>query len=192
MSPNTRSRTRDPRRPFAAVIIALSMLATGVATAMAERAPPLPASVLSLAPGLRAQGGGLLTYFGFSVYDGWYWSESRGWPEAGAIALDLHYHRTLEGGKIAQRSVEEIGALGYGTEREHRRWLQKLERIFPDVGSGDRLTGLSVDRDSVRFFRNGEPIGEIVEPGFARAFFGIWLDPKSSRADFRRKLLGQP
>ena len=42
----------------------------------------------------------------------------------------------------------------------------------------------------MRYFHNGTPIGEIADPGFAQAFFGIWLDPKSSRADFRQKLLG--
>ena len=42
----------------------------------------------------------------------------------------------------------------------------------------------------MRYFHNGKPIGEIAEPGFAQAFFGIWLDPKTSRADFREKLLG--
>ena len=60
-------------------------------------------------------------------------------------------------------------------------------RVF---SAGDRLTGVKTATGSMRYFHNGKPIGEIADPGFAHAFFGIWLDPKSSRADFRKKLLG--
>jgi hypothetical protein len=158
---------------------------------MADRAPPLPSSVVALAPDLKAQGGGELTFFGISVYDGWYWSPEGGWPSAGPHALDLHYHRSLDGAKIAQRSVDEIAKLGYGTADERARWGAQMARLFPDVQRGDRLTGIDTGSGAVRYFHNGKPIGEIADPGFARAFFGIWLDPKTSRTDFRDKLLGR-
>jgi hypothetical protein len=158
---------------------------------MADRAPPLPASVVALAPDLKAQGGGELTFFGLSVYDGWYWSPAGGWPHSGPYALDLHYHRKLEGASIAQRSVDEIAKLGYGTSDERTRWGALMAKIFPNVARGDRLTGVYTGAGAVRYFHNGKPIGEIAEPGFAQAFFGIWLDPKTSRTDFREKLLGQ-
>ena len=66
-----------------------------------------------------------------------------------------------------------------------------MARIFPDVAKGDRLTGLYVPQGVVRYFHNGAPIGEIADAGFARAFFGIWFDPRTSRDDFRRRLLGE-
>jgi hypothetical protein len=59
-----------------------------------------------------------------------------------------------------------------------------MTRILPDVRNGDRLTGVHTNTGAVRHFYSGRPIGTIDEPGFARAFFGIWLDPKSSRAAF--------
>jgi hypothetical protein len=154
--------------------------------------PPLPRSVQEAAPGLEAKGGGLLTFFGIAVYDGWYWTAARGWPSEGTYALDLVYHRDLDGERIAQRSVDEIAKLGYGTPEQRARWGALMARIFPDVRKGDRLTGVHTDAGTVRYFLNGQPIGAIDEPGFARAFFGIWLDPRTSRADFRQKLLGQP
>ena len=108
MSPNTRSRALSPAAPRAG-LVALAALAlcalTPLAQATAERAPPLPPDVTRLAPGLRAQGGGLLTWLGLSVYDGWYWTAARGWPDAGPYALDLHYHRDLVGARIAERSA---------------------------------------------------------------------------------------
>ena len=195
MSPSTRSRAPSPAGPRAglAALAALALLALApLAEATADRAPPLPPDVTRLAPGLRAQGGGLLTWLGMSVYDGWYWVAARGWPDAGPYALDLHYHRDLVGARIAERSVDEIAKLGYGTTVERARWGERMARLFPDVRRGDRLTGVALDGGSVRFFHNGAPIGDIADPGFAHAFFATWLDPKSTRADFREKLLGRP
>ena len=56
---------------------------------------------------------------------------------------------------------------------------------------GDRMTGVNVPGVGARFFHNGTPVGEVAEPAFAQAFFGIWLDPKTSRPDFRKQLLGE-
>lgn len=189
MSPNTHSSGVD-RVGTLLVACALALL-TSVGMARAA-APPLPASIMALAPAMKAQGGGLLTFFGISVYDGWYWSAAPGWPQTGPHALDLHYHRSLDGAKIAERSVEEITKLGLGSAADRVRWGAAMTRVFPDVKPGDRLTGINVGNGVVRYFYNGKPIGDIGDAGFADAFFGIWLDPDSSRADFRKKLLGSP
>ena len=159
---------------------------------MADRAPPLPSSVVALAPDLKAQGGGELTFFGLSVYDGWYWSPARGWPHSAPYALDLHYHRSLDGAKIAaaQRRRDREARLR-NARRAHALGRADGERSSPTCARGDRLTGVYTGAGAVRYFHNGKPIGEIAEPGFAKAFFGIWLDPKTSRTDFREKLLGQ-
>ena len=88
--------------------------------------------MLALAPNLKAQGGGELTFFGISVYDGYYWSPTRGWTQDGPFALDLHYHRALDGAKIAERSVSEIAKLGYGTLEQRVRWGEEMRRMFPE------------------------------------------------------------
>jgi hypothetical protein len=194
MSANTRSSASDgAARPLAAflpLVFAL-VLAVTAAPARAVNAPPLPPQVLELAPNLKVQGGGELTFFGISVYDGYYWSPARGWSQDGPFALDLHYHRALDGAKIAERSVSEIAKLGYGTTEQRSRWGEEMRRMFPDVRRGDRLTGVNLPGGVVRYFHNGKSIGEIADPGFARAFFGIWLDPKTSQLDFRQLLLGE-
>ena len=194
MSASTRSSASDRANRLSAAWLPLAFalaLAVTAVSARAVDAPPLPSQVLALAPNLKVQGGGELTFFGISVYDGYYWSPTRGWTQDGPYALDLHYHRALDGAKIAERSVSEIAKLGYGTREQRTRWGEEMRRMFPDVRRGDRLTGVNLPGGVVRYFHNDKSIGEIADPGFARAFFGIWLDPKSSEADFRQLLLGE-
>jgi hypothetical protein len=187
MSANTRSLARN-----ALALCAAATLAVGAAFAVGKAPPPpLPDPVAALAPDARPQGGGELRYFGLSVYDGFYWSPARGFSVTQPFALDLHYHRNLKGDGIAARSIDEIRRLGVGTPDEHSRWHDAMRRLFPDVRKGDRLTGVNVPGRGAKFFHNGMPIGEIADTAFARAFFGIWLDPKTSRPDFRRLLLGE-
>ena len=177
------------RRALVAAFVALAFAVAPGANATTP--PPLPSAVSALAPGLLPQGGGVLTFFGLSIYDGWYWSSGRGWSLERPFALDLHYHRKLEGAKIAERSVEEIAQLGFGNASQRAHWGERMRAIFPDVKKGDRITGVHLPPGTVRYFFNGRPIGDIADPEFARAFFGIWLDPRTSRRDFRSKLLNE-
>jgi len=173
-------------------LVAAATLACGTAFAMGSTAPPpLPEPVRALAPEARAQGGGELRYFGLSIYDGFYWSAARAFSVSQPFALDLHYHRNLDGDRIAGRSIDEIRKLGIGTPEDHTRWLDAMQRLFPDIRKGDRLTGVNVPGRGARFFHNGNAIGDIADVSFARAFFGIWLDPKTSQPGFRKLLLGE-
>ena len=194
MSDSTRLSGPDGRARWRLAPVALMLaliVAMTPATSHAVNAPPLPPLVAELAPNLKPQGGGELTFFGISVYDGYYWSQARGWSHDRPFALDLHYHRALDGAKIAERSVGEIAKLGYGNAEQRARWGEEMKRVFPNVRRGDRITGVNLPGGIVRYFFNGKSIGDIVDPDFARAFFGIWLDPKSSQLDFRQMLLGE-
>ncbi|MEO8303003.1 MAG: chalcone isomerase family protein [Betaproteobacteria bacterium] len=191
MSRSTPSSPGDAARVAARAFVCAAIAVTATTSFVATAAPPLPSAVTALAPGLLFQGGGEMTFFGFAIYDGWYWSPIRGFSIQHPLALDLEYKRNLEGKAIAARSVEEITKLALGTAEERVRWGELMRRIFPDVAKGDRLTGLSLPPGTVRFFHNGRAIGEIDDRDFARAFFGIWLDPATSRPDFRRRLLGE-
>ncbi len=190
MSRNTHSSVAD--RVCALVVAGALAWLTVPALVQASTAQPLPAAVMEAAPMLKLRGGGELRFLGFAIYDGWYWSAAPGWPQSGPYALDLHYHRSLDGARIAARSVDEIAKLGFGSAADRVRWGEEMTRIFPDVKRGDRITGVNVGGGVVRYYFNGKAIGEISDPGFADAFFGIWLHPKTSQAEFRQKLLGTP
>lgn len=190
-APTPRADAGWTRAALRSCVVIGAMLAFASALHAGVQAPPLPVAVTRLAPALEPRGGGEMTYFGLSIYDGYYWSPARGWALDQPFVLDLHYHRKLDGIAIADRSVDEIGRMGHGSGEQRERWRDAMRRIFPDVGKGDRLTGLHLPDGTASFFHNGRLIGDIAEPGFAEAFFGIWLDPRTSRADFRRKLLGE-
>lgn len=190
MSASTRSFARDAA---AVVLAALAALAGDAASGAddAAKALALPPNVAAALPHVRMRGGGEMTFLGLSIYDGFYWSPARGYSPAQPFALDLHYRRTLKGESIAERSSDEIVKLGYGTRQQRTRWGASMKRIFPNVTDGDRLTGVNMPGVGARFYHNGNLIGEVAEPEFAQAFFGIWLDPETSRPDFRKRLLGE-
>jgi hypothetical protein len=168
------------------------LLALAVPAFAQVSAPELAPAVVTLMPEVRLRGGGEHTFLGLSIYDGYYWAPGGGWSPDQPFALELVYHRSLNGAMIAERSAEEMTRLGYGTPHQRERWAQQMRRIFPDVDAGDCLIGVNLPREGVRFFRNGAPIGNIDDREFARAFFAIWLDPRTSEPSLRKKLLGEP
>lgn len=160
------------------------------ALAFASVPPPLPEAVSRLAPELVPRGGGEFRFLGMKIYDGWFWSAAPHWPTSGTHALDLHYRRDLDGSAIASRSIDEIQRLGYGTADQRARWHAAMLRLFPDIRRGDRMTGVHTAEGVVRYYHNGRLLGEVDDREFGRAFFAIWLDPRTSRTDFRERLLG--
>jgi len=67
-----------------------------------------------------------------------------------------------------------------------------MKQFFVDVVDGDRITGLNLPQLGIRYYYNGKPLGEIQDREFAKAFFGIWLDPRTSEPELRKKLLSEP
>ncbi len=182
--------------PLSVLLLSALLIAPVPCSEAGERgAPPLPAMVKSLVPNLEAKGGGELTFLGISVYSAYFYcvdSSRCAWSPEQPFALQLVYHRSLVGSKIAERSVEEIAKVGYGTPDQRARWGALMKQIFPDVVDGDRIVGVNVPQSGARFYYNGKAIGEIQDRDFAKAFFGIWLDPRTSEPALRKKLLGEP
>ncbi len=138
--------------------------------------------------GLQLQGQGRMTFWGFDVYDArLYVGDQRG--QAG-FALDLNYLRSLKGADITKRTIDEMQRLGV-SEANRSAWGKKLDGIFPDVVSGSSLTAIHVPGRGTVFLHNGKPAGEIAGDDFSKAFFSIWLDPKTAAPKLRTALIGQ-
>lgn len=156
-------------------------------------APELAPGIAAQLPQVRVQGGGELTFLGLSIYDAHLYrpGNARGnWSPDEAFALQLVYHRSLKGPLVAARSMEEMDKQGSCNAEQRGRWAELLTKILPDVDAGDRLTGVNVPKRGVQFYRNGKLIGSIDDIAFARAFFGIWLNPETSEPALRLQLLG--
>jgi hypothetical protein len=65
-----------------------------------------------------------------------------------------------------------------------------MRTSFPDVQAGDRIVGIYPGAQAgCRFVHNLRTTGETPDSDFARAFFAIWLDPKTREPGLRKALL---
>lgn len=196
---------RRARRGVAALAVALgigilSSLAAGPASATGPAAGEAEPGLLRAALAEpREVGRGTLRFLGMRVYEAILWTA--GAPRAVApesvlapfdrdFALELVYAMSLAGARIAERSDQEIGRQpDRGSAVERANWLARMRAIFPDVRAGDRITGIYRVGGPTRFLLNDKPLGEVDDPAFGRAFFGIWLDPRTSEPALREALL---
>jgi hypothetical protein len=170
-------------------------LIAGMAAAMASGArarPGPPQEVATLLPGARLVGQGRLRWLGLTVYDARLWSPAPAGEDLllQPFGLELEYARAFKGEKIAERSIAEMARIGSFAPDQAQQWLDTMKRVFPDVGPGDRITGVQRSGQEALFFHNGTPRGTLSDAEFTRLFFGIWLSPRTSAPQLREQLLG--
>ena len=171
-------------------VLAALALAPGWAVAEGTIVPP---EVLAELPGARLQGNGRLTFMALPVYQARLWVAEGFAPARFAdspLALELIYARSLDGKRIAERSLDEMKRAGNVDVAQGTRWLTLMTGLIPDVKEGDRVTGVHRPGQSVAFFANGKPLGDVRDAEFGRRFFGIWLAPSTSEPRLRQQLLG--
>ena len=176
----------------AALGLALLPLAAGL-PAQAQAVAP-PTEVATELSGPKLLGSGVLRFLGLRIYDARLWLGAMplvaDWANV-SLALELEYARGLDGTKIAERSLSEMRRQGDIAAADAERWLSAMKQVFPDVKTGDRITGVNVPGMGALFFVNGRLKGDIRDPQFARLFFGIWLSPRTSEPSLRDALLGK-
>jgi hypothetical protein len=133
-----------------------------------------------------------LRVWGFEVYDARLWTP-RGFRHTQAMqqafALELQYLRKLEGAAIASRSIDEMRRVGNFTDAQAQVWLAAMREMFPNVSAGERITGVNLPGEGAEFWVNGQRVGVVKDVNFARLFFGIWLDERTSEPKMRAQLL---
>lgn len=173
-----------------AILTVIGACLLGLPSVAAAQAP---INVLLEIPTASLSGQGSFSWFGFKLYDAKFWVGSQGYklkdPWAAPFALDLVYARSIPGARITKTSEDEIARLDYGTDEQRAAWSNTMQQLFPDVQEGSRLTGIFIPRKGVRFYLDGEPLRVIADETFARAFFSIWLDPRTSAPELRSALL---
>ncbi len=196
--------------PFTAVnharrrlLLAAAAVALWPTPVLAQSAPAVPAEVTSAIADAQLSGSGDFRYFGFLVYRAALWTGPQGLGAqlgTAPFALQLRYARSLKGADIAARSEEEMRKLGEGTPEQRAAWLQAMRNLFPDVQDGSTLTGVftpgtpggsGADTAQTRFYFNGTLRGSVPGTAFGRAFFSIWLSPKTPAPGLRNDLLAK-
>ena len=152
-----------------------------------------PSQIQVESPGARLAGHGTFRWYGLAIYDAQLWVDEKGYnpasPTAAPLALDLKYDRALVGKKIAESSRDEMQKLALGSAEQRANWLAKMLAIFPDVQDGTHITGVYLPQFGAKFYLDGKALGEIADPEFGKAFFAIWLDPRTTGSKLRAALL---
>jgi Chalcone isomerase-like len=153
--------------------------------------PSLPSDLHAQNAELRILGQGRMRWFGLHLYDASLWVTGRDLQWDHPFVLDIRYARSFNGSKIAEVSAEEMLRLGFRDDRKLAAWRELMRRAFPDVKSGEHITGVFRPGAGVDFYHQGRPTAVINDAEFARAFFSIWLDPATREPKLRAALLGQ-
>lgn len=141
-------------------------------------------------PGAAQVGQGQFTWFGFVVYEAHLWSATAAPDWTHAFALELVYRRELSRDTLVQASLDEMRRLGNEADTLLGRWAGEMRQSFVDVQPGQRITGVYLPGEGCRFYVDGKMHHAVADARFARAFFSIWLDPRTRSPDLRRDLLG--
>jgi hypothetical protein len=156
----------------------------------AQKLPAALAKDIPEATALTKRGEAVMRFFGLKVYDIRLWTPAKPHNEADLFALELVYDLSLKGVEIAKRSVDEMRKIGYTDEEKLKRWGEEMIKAFPDVKKNETLIGVSIPGKGVKFYSRDKLIADIADAEFAKAFFDIWLSPKTSEPKLRTRLLG--
>lgn len=153
---------------------------------------PSWASWQDAVPGAQIIGTGDFSVFGFDIYNARLWSAARPLVDGQPFALELIYRRNVSRDDLVKASVDEIKRLaGFSiSPAQLAVWQVQMQQSFVDVQPGTRITGVYLPGQGARFFVGQQLQHEIDDPQFARAFFDIWLDPRTRSPELRQQLLG--
>lgn len=141
-------------------------------------------------PGARQIGQGQFSWFGFVVYEAHLWSAGAAPDWTQAFALELVYRRDLTRDTLVQASLDEMRRLGADDDTQLASWAGEMRQAFVDVQAGQRITGVYLPGEGCRFYVDDRLRHAVADARFARAFFSIWLDPRTRNPELRRDLLG--
>lgn len=168
-------------------LLAMVVLCSGLSHAYATHAAtPWEQQV----PSAQTVGKGEFHYLFMHIYDAELSAPNGAFEPDAPYALKLTYHRAFDGVDIADESLRQMRKQGLKDEALLTRWGGEMRKVFPDVAKGDALTGVRRADGTTQFFHGEKSIGQINDPAFTDAFFGIWLSPKTTEPKLRKQLLG--
>ena len=144
--------------------------------------------VKSYLPNSKEVGSGFYSFMGFKVYQAHYFVEDD--VGMGGFALSLDYLRAISKEDLTKATIKQMLRIG-ASEEQANTWKSQLEKFFPDVDKGQRITAIHVPKTGTIFIHDGKIIGKILSDEFSRLFFGVWFDIKTSAPELRSSLLAE-
>jgi hypothetical protein len=154
-------------------------------------AETLPAPLREVQPELRPSGATTLRWFGIKIYDVALFAQEIPYTSNGTAVLSIRYDISIKHHRLLETTLQEWQRLGQGTETQRTQWIKQLDKLWPDLKPGDRLTAFKRRDGPTQFYFDDRLLGEISDPAFGPAFFAIWLDPNCRYPAVRKALLGE-
>lgn len=134
----------------------------------------------------KVQGQGRMTYWGFDLYD----AKLLQLNNSSGYALRIDYLKNFKSDDLREQTIKEMTQLGV-PEENRKKWSNGLKDIFPNIATGNSLTAIYRPKVGTIFLHNEKYIGQMAGDDFSKAFFSIWLDPRTSAPQLRTQLLSQ-
>jgi len=161
-------------------------LALSLGAAWPAGASPIPAELQGLVSAPAPAGCSEYSFLIWDFYRAELWSDSGDLP-GNAFGLSLTYRAEFTRTELVESSVEEMARMSGRPEAAFAESRQEMERIFGDVGPGDRITAWRAVPDRLRIFVNGQETGALTRE--VDLFLAIWLGPDTRHPEGRQALL---
>ena len=144
---------------------------------------------LSQPPESWRVGSGKLTWLGMQVYRATLYAPQGEYRADRPHAIKIVYRFSFSRRQLAERSLLEIENI-FGEQPRRQQIVERFQALFCDVSKGDQILGVHSPGQWAEFHCNGRLLGRIEDADLARAFFAIWLNPRTSEPALRNQLLG--
>jgi len=149
----------------------------------------LPSPLKDRQPALSLLGSSTLHWFGLHVYEVTLYTESTPYITNATAVLSLRYAISIRHKKLQEATLQEWKRLGQGTPEQQEKWISQLDKIWPDIKSGEILSAFVKKDGPTTFYFGDSLIGEVADVAFGPAFFAIWLDEGCRYPKVRKGLL---
>ena len=174
---------------FATALVMLIYATSAIAAPLGHR--PLPAQVVSQAPGMHPFGKGRHSWWGIQMYDATLWIVGPQWSAAETHALDLEPSRVVPADTLVKNAIKEMRELKVGDESKLKTWQAEMIKVIPNVRPGDQVVIFCPDTNRTLIYLNDSSNGEVDDPSFCPAIMSVWLHPQTKHQAMRKSLLRQ-
>ena len=149
----------------------------------------LPSPLKDRQPELSLLGSSTLHWFGLHVYEISLYTEGVPYTTNTTAVLSLRYAISIKHKKLQESTLQEWKRVGQGTLEQREQWISQLDKIWPDIKSGESLSAFVKKDGPTTFYFGDNLLGEVADVAFGPAFFAIWLDEGCRYPKVRKELL---